>query len=95
MDSATQITMLKDGVSAAIYAPNEARAKVGLAPKTGGDSPMIQQQNFSLAALAERDANDPFSKPAAPPPADPAANDNAEAAQQAAKMIAAIAKGLA
>jgi HK97 family phage portal protein len=95
MDSATQITMLKDGVSAAIYAPNEARAKVGLAPKDGGDSPMIQQQNFSLAALAERDANDPFSKPAAPPPADPAANDNAEAAQQAAKMIAAIAKGLA
>jgi HK97 family phage portal protein len=95
MDSATQITMLKDGVSAGIYAPNEARAKVGLAPKTGGDSPMIQQQNFSLAALAERDANAPFSKPAAPPPADPAANDNAEAAQQAAKMIAAIAKGLA
>lgn len=96
MDSVTQITTLKDGVSAAIYAPNEARARMSLPPVAGGDDPLIQQQNFSLQALAKRDAkDDPFSTaPKAPPPADPAANDNAEAAQQAAKMIAAIAKGL-
>ncbi len=97
MDSVTQITMLKEGVSAAVYSPNEARAKVGFGPVDGGDSPMIQQQNFSLAALAKRDAKaDPFSTaPKAPPPADTAAaNDNAAAAQRA-MALATIAKGLA
>jgi HK97 family phage portal protein len=63
MDSATQITMLKDGVSAAIYAPNEARAKVGLGAVEGGASPLMQVQNYSLAALAKRDSQeDPFAK---------------------------------
>jgi HK97 family phage portal protein len=95
MDSVTQITMLKDGVSAGVYSPNEARATVSKGPVKGGESPYLQQQNFSLAALAKRDANDPFSKPTPAPPADPAANDNAQAAQQAAKLIAAVAKGLA
>jgi hypothetical protein len=32
----------------------------------------MQQQNFSLRALAKRDADDPFSKPAPSPPAAPA-----------------------
>ncbi len=54
--------------------PNEARRRAGLAPVEGGDSPMIQQQNYSLAAIARRDAQaDPFGKaqpaaPALPPP---------------------------
>lgn len=29
---------------------------------------MVQQQYYSLGALAERDANQPFAKPAPPPP---------------------------
>jgi hypothetical protein len=42
----------------------------------GGESPYLQQQNFSLAALAKRDREDPFSKPA--PAAEPApANQDA------------------
>jgi HK97 family phage portal protein len=67
MDSQTQMTVLKDGVSAGIIAPNEGRARVNLGPVAGGESPYLQQQNYSLAALAKRDASaDPFAsaKPA-------------------------------
>lgn len=63
MDSTSKIAYFKDGISAGIFSPNEARQKLGYLPVTGGDSPMIQQQNFSLEALAKRDAQeDPFSK---------------------------------
>jgi HK97 family phage portal protein len=53
----------------AITSPNESRRKFGLKPVAGGESPMAQQQNYSLAALAKRDAQaDPFAtgKPVAP-----------------------------
>jgi HK97 family phage portal protein len=58
--------------SAGTLSPNEARAKYfGVGPAKGGDSPMVQQQYFSLDALAERDAAKPFAKAAAPiPPPD-------------------------
>ena len=47
--------------------PNEARAAENMQPVAGGDSPYLQQQNYSLAALAKRDAKpDPFAG-AAPP----------------------------
>ena len=49
-------------MSAGIFSPNEARAKLGYLPVKGGESPMIQQQNYSLEALAKRDTkDDPFS----------------------------------
>lgn len=58
-------------IGAAVISPNEGRALENLLPVEGGDSPMIQQQNFSLAALAKRDAKaDPFVT--ATPPAAPA-----------------------
>lgn len=56
MDSTTLMTVLKDGVGASIVAPNEARARLELAPVPGGESPLSQQQYYSLEALAERDA---------------------------------------
>lgn len=73
MDSVTQMAVLKEGVGAAVMAPNEARRKVDLPPVEGGESPYLQQQNYSLAALAKRDAReDPFAaKPSAPPPPQP------------------------
>jgi HK97 family phage portal protein len=41
--------------------PNEARAREWMDPVDGGDACYLQQQNFSLAALAKRDALDnPF-----------------------------------
>jgi HK97 family phage portal protein len=61
MDSATMMQTIKNG--AGIMAPNEGRKKLNLKPKPGGDSPYLQQQNFSLEALAKRDASgDPFGK---------------------------------
>lgn len=61
MDSKTLVETLGNGISKAIYSPNEARRKLNLKPVTGGDSPMIQQQNFSLEALSKRDSQaDPF-----------------------------------
>ncbi|TPJ76199.1 phage portal protein [Mesorhizobium sp. B2-6-3] len=80
MDSVTQMEMLDK--SKGIMAPNEQRRKLDLKPKAGGDSPMLQQQNFSLEALAKRDAGvDPFkTSPTGPSAAETqAANDNATA----------------
>lgn len=49
--------LVKNGIKA----PNEARRRFGLAPLEGGDSVYLQQQNYSLEALAKRDAStDPF-----------------------------------
>lgn len=48
--------------------PDEARYRANLGKVKGGDTPYLQQQNYSLGALAKRDAlADPFaaSKPAA------------------------------
>ena len=62
MDSLGKVNYYKTGISAGIFSPNEARAKLGYLPTKGGESPMIQQQNYSLEALAKRDAkDDPFS----------------------------------
>lgn len=61
MDTATQVKTLADGVLGAIYSPDEARRKLDLPPVPGGASPYLQQQNYSLEALAKRDAKeDPF-----------------------------------
>jgi len=69
MDTATQYKTYGEGIKNSILSPNEARAKVNLGPVEGGDSPMAQQQNYSLEALAKRDAlPDPFN-PTTPAPA--------------------------
>ena len=74
MDSATMVKTLGEGVNRAIYSPNEARQRLDLPPVEGGASPLMQQQNYSLSALAKRDAGeDPFGKAAAPAPAPAAA----------------------
>lgn len=100
MDQASLMTALKVGIDGSIMAPDEARKRINLGPVLGGKSPMAQQQKFSLAALAERDADKPFSKPAKGAAATPAAapSDTAPAADAAAKdahdLIAHIMKGL-
>jgi HK97 family phage portal protein len=73
MDEMTQIQVAKEGVSAGILKPNEARRRINLKPVEGGDTPYLQQQNYSLAALNKRDSGDnPFGSsspaPALPPP---------------------------
>jgi HK97 family phage portal protein len=69
MDTATLYKTLGEGVKAAVLAPNEARKRVNRPPVAGGDSVYMQQQNFSLEALAKRDAQEnPFSTGASQTP---------------------------
>jgi hypothetical protein len=73
MDTPTLVTSIADGIGAGAMSPNEGRMKLNLSPVVGGESPYLQQQNFSLAALARRDAQaDPFATeaPQAPEPED-------------------------
>lgn len=65
MDSVALYESLGKGVTNGIMAPDEARQKLNLRPVAGGASPYMQQQQYSLAALAERDQDKPFSKAAA------------------------------
>jgi len=72
MDTTTQITAIREAVGAGVMSPNEGRAKIDLKPVAGGKQPYLQQQNYSLEALAKRDAQaDPFA-PAKPPASPPA-----------------------
>lgn len=65
MDAATKTAAAQAAITSAAMSPDEARKKYfGLGPVDGGDTPYLQQQMYSLAALAKRDADDPFAKPA-------------------------------
>ena len=77
MDTAARYKSLGEFVGDGVMTPNEARARENLKAIEGGDACYLQQQNYSTAALAKRDAlEDPFGtapKPPAVPPADPEA----------------------
>lgn len=63
MDQAARFDSYAKGVNGGWMDPNEARRREGLPKVTGGDTPYLQQQNYSLAALAKRDSkDDPFEK---------------------------------
>jgi HK97 family phage portal protein len=71
MDTGTRTKAANDSIGSGALAPNEARKKYfGVGSVAGGDSPYLQQQYYSLEALAQRDADQPFAKPvpAAVPP---------------------------
>lgn len=80
MDPATRYEAYGKGVNGGWMHPNFARLKEGMRPVAGGDTPYLQQQNFSLEALAKRDAKeDPFGKytgPASPDTGTPAADSS-------------------
>ena len=66
MDKATFIDMLSKAVGGTVMTPNAAMKELNQPPVEGGDSLYMQQQNYSLSALARRDAQpDPFN-PSAP-----------------------------
>lgn len=66
MDTTSKTKAAAEGIGAGFLKPNEARARFDLPPVVGGDTPYLQQQNFSLAALHERDQDSPLA--AAPQP---------------------------
>jgi HK97 family phage portal protein len=82
MDAAAKTKAAADGIGSGAMSPNEGRKRyLGLGPVAGGDSPYLQQQYFSLAALAQRDAEQPFAKPVTPAPSQ---NDSGDALDAAA-----------
>lgn len=90
MDTATQMKTWSEGVKGGLVKPDEGRRKMNLAPVEGGDAVYLQQQNYSLAALAKRDAqDDPFAKAAS---AQPPANDDDEEERRAAAFTATFRK---
>lgn len=94
MDTATQIDTLSKATTGGLLKPDEARRRLGEGKVEGGDAVYLQQQNYSLAALARRDAgNDPFGTGAPATQSDPPANDNTEL--EAARALIALQKGLA
>lgn len=73
MDTASRVKAAADAIGSGAMAPNEARFRYfDLGPVKGGESPYLQQQQFSLSALAERDRDKPFAKPKPAAPATPA-----------------------
>jgi HK97 family phage portal protein len=87
MDTATKVKSAGEAIKAGFLAPNEARAKFDYKSVAGGDTPYLQQQNFSLAALSKRDqSDDPFktSQPPAPAPSQP---EEPNGEQRRAKII--------
>jgi phage portal protein BeeE len=104
MDQGKAMSMLGDGVKNTILKPNDARRRLNLPPVEGGETLYMQQQNYSLAALAKRDAGaDPFGKaasatpslptPPAPPASTPAPAKDLDEVETAA-LIDSFTKGL-
>jgi HK97 family phage portal protein len=82
MDTVSKVDAASKATGAGIMKIDEARRKFDLPPTEGGDACYLQEQNYSLAALAKRDAQDnPFGvkNPTAPADAPTSANDNAAA----------------
>lgn len=64
MDTAALYESINKAVGGGWMAPDEGRFKANYKHTPGGETPYMQQQNYSLAALAKRDAKpDPFEKP--------------------------------
>lgn len=96
MDTATRFKTHSDAIGGGWLSPNEVRLKEDYEPVEGGDSPMLQQQNYSLAALAKRDAReDPFSTAqAAAPAAPPEEEASTETQAEARELLEYIQRGL-
>jgi HK97 family phage portal protein len=87
MDTRTLVEAEARAVGAGIKAPDESRLRLNLGPVKGGHTPYLQQQNYSLAALDERDRSEnpfgsnkpeptPAAQPAEPPPEEPGADES-------------------
>lgn len=69
MDSATRMKIETDAIKGGISTVNEGRAVFNKKPVKGGDTVYLQEQDHSVAWLAERDAQGPPPPVSARPPA--------------------------
>jgi HK97 family phage portal protein len=97
MDTAAKVKAAADAIKAGFLSPNEARWQFDLKPVEGGETPYLQQQNYSLAALNKRDQKaDPFAssnpapKPDEPDEPDEPPDDDDELEPDTAKTFVAI-----
>ena len=94
MDTATRMAAASIGVTSGLSF-NEVRKKFhGIGPTPGGDAPLSQQQNYSIAALAKRDADDPFAKPTPKQVPAPDVDDAKEGEFELAGLAGLLVKGL-
>ena len=85
MDKSSRYESYEKAIGAGWKSPNEVRQAENLPDVEGGDAPYLQQQNYSLAALAQRDATNPLGQPPAPetpPPAPPQEPEESDEAQE-------------
>jgi len=68
MDFNLKMQTTVEAVKGSVFTPNEGRLRFNKKPVKGGDTLYMQQQNYSIAALDERDRNNPFEKPVETPP---------------------------
>jgi HK97 family phage portal protein len=74
LDTQSKTKAAHEAIAAGALSPNEARFKwFGLGPVEGGDTPYLQQQYWSLAAAATREAAPAPAPVVAPPPVEEAA----------------------
>ena len=66
MDTTSRYDAWGKAIGSGWMSPNEARKKENLEPVTGGDTPYLQQQNWSLSQLDKRDINNPTGAAPAP-----------------------------
>jgi hypothetical protein len=93
LDTETRTKAAHDTIAGGVLSPNEARQRYfGIGPVDGGDSPFMQQQYYSLEALASRDLAPP-SPPMPPVPPPPSAPDEVLATLTAIRT-AALREGL-
>jgi len=89
MDTTARIAAATNAVKGSVLSIDESRKQyLGRGRITGGDTIWMQQQNYSLEALAKRDDGDPFAKPATP--AVPIPTADAPPADMAAKFAVAL-----
>lgn len=91
MDSQTQMEIATKGVKGSVLTPNEARYRFDRKPLKGGDTVYMQEQDKSIAVLAERDALGPATLLPATP-ADPTPEPVDEDSEKRARVLAFKAK---
>jgi HK97 family phage portal protein len=89
MDPEARTKAGAESIRGSLLSINDARRKyLGEPPVKGGESILSQQQYYRIEALAERDASDPFAKPA--PAVAPQRQPEEDALPQAASYAAAL-----
>lgn len=90
-DTQALTSALKDQTQAGIRSPNEARERLNLPPVDGGDVPFLQEQNWPLRHLADRELPSREPTPPAPVGKPPETAPDSQEKGLAASVITALA----